>query len=82
MSVTRVRYLALAAGAALIGLAGAFFPLTLTGAYNDSTVGGRGWLALMLVIFGRWRPGRILAGALLFAYADAVQFRFAASRRP
>ncbi len=33
----------------------------------------------MLVIFGRWHPGRILAGALLFAYADAVQFRFAAS---
>jgi ABC-type uncharacterized transport system permease subunit len=79
VSVARVRYLALAAGAALIGLAGGFFPLTLTGTYSDNTVGGRGWLALMLVIFGRWRPGSILAGALLFAYADAVQFRFAAS---
>jgi ABC-type uncharacterized transport system permease subunit len=79
VSVVKVRYLAIVAGSALIGLAGAFFPLALTGAYSDGTVGGRGWLALMLVIFGRWRPRRIMLGALLFAYADAVQFRFAAT---
>lgn len=72
-----LRYGALIAGTSLIGLAGAFFPLILTGGYSDGIAGGRGWLALMLVIFGRWRPWLIFFGALLFAYVDALQFTFA-----
>ena len=75
--VFRVRYLALIAGSALIGLAGAFFPLSLTGGFDSGGTTARGWLALMLVIFGRWRPLPIVLGALLFAYVDALQFKFA-----
>jgi simple sugar transport system permease protein len=81
LPVQRIRYGAVLAGSALIGLAGAFFPLVLTGGWSESTVGGRGWLALMLVIFGRWRPWQVVAGALLFAYVDAVGFVFAATSR-
>ncbi len=77
LPLQRLRYGALIVGCALIGIAGAFFPLVLTGGYSDGIAGGRGWLALMLVIFGRWRPWTIAAGALLFAYVDAVQFTFA-----
>jgi simple sugar transport system permease protein len=79
LPVTRIRYGAVIVGSALIGAAGGFFPLVLTGGYGDNLVGGRGWLALMLVIFGRWRPGQIVLGALLFAYVDALQFRVAAT---
>jgi ABC-type uncharacterized transport system permease subunit len=75
--VFRMRYLAVIAGSALIGLAGAFFPLSLTGGFDAGSATARGWLALMLVIFGRWRPMQILIGALLFAYVDALQFKFA-----
>ncbi len=71
-----LRWSALAAGSALIGIAGAFFPLSLVGGYSDDIASGRGWLALMLVIFGRWRPWTIAAGALLFAWVEALQFQF------
>jgi simple sugar transport system permease protein len=40
-------------------------------------VGGRGWIALMLVILGRWLPWLVILGALLFAYVEALQFRVA-----
>jgi ABC-type uncharacterized transport system permease subunit len=76
-----LRYGGVVGGSALIGVAGAFFPLALTGGYFDGIAGGRGWLALMLVIFGRWRPWTIAVGALLFAYVDALQFTFAVTTK-
>jgi ABC-type uncharacterized transport system permease subunit len=73
--VIPIRYLATIAGSALIGLGGALLPLMFTGTYTENMIAGRGWIALMLVIFGRWQPPLILLGALLFAYIDALQFR-------
>jgi simple sugar transport system permease protein len=64
-------------GGLLIGAAGAYLPIALTGTFNDNMTAGRGWLALMLVIFGRWRPAWILAGALLFACVESFQFKLA-----
>lgn len=77
INVVAMRYAATLAGGLLIGLAGALLPLTLTGGYSDGMVGGRGWIALMLVILGRWMPWTIVGGALLFAYVEALQFRLA-----
>jgi len=77
VDVRVLRYGAAAVGGALIGLAGAYLPLAVTGAYSDGMIGGRGWLALMVVIFGRWQPGWALVGALLFAYTEALQFKLA-----
>jgi simple sugar transport system permease protein len=77
IDVTALRYGAAALGGLLIGLAGAYLPLAVTGAYSDGIVGGRGWIALMVVIFGRWQPGWALVGALLFAYTEALQFKLA-----
>lgn len=77
VNVFAARYLATVAGGALIGLAGAALPLTITGAYTEGMVAGRGWIALMLVIFGRWLPHVVPLGALLFAYVEALQFRLA-----
>jgi simple sugar transport system permease protein len=75
IDVARLRYGAAAVGGLLIGLGGAYLPVVLTGTFSDNMTAGRGWLALMLVIFGRWMPVTVLAGALLFAYVEAFQFK-------
>ena len=62
-------------GGALAGLAGAFFSLVELGAYSDSMVNGRGFIASALVIFGRWDPLWTLGGGLLFGGIDALQNR-------
>jgi ABC-type uncharacterized transport system permease subunit len=77
VNVFATRYLFVAVGGLLIGLAGAYLPLAITGGYSDGMVGGRGWIALMLVIFARWMPLSILWGAFLFAYVEAFQFKVA-----
>jgi simple sugar transport system permease protein len=77
LSVSGLRYAATIAGGALMGLAGAYLPIAITGAYADGMIAGRGWIALMIVIFARWSPLGALAGALLFAYTEALQFRLA-----
>jgi simple sugar transport system permease protein len=75
IDVAGLRYGAAAVGGLLIGLGGAYLPVVLTGTFSDNMTAGRGWLALMLVIFGRWMPVTVLAGALLFAYVEAFQFK-------
>ncbi len=77
IDVFGLRFAASLVGGALIGLAGASLPLTLTGTFTEGIAGGRGWIALMLVIFGRWMPHGVLAGSLLFAYVEALQFKVA-----
>ncbi|MCB0972854.1 MAG: ABC transporter permease, partial [Acidimicrobiales bacterium] len=66
VSVLRHRYGHTVAGGALAGLGGAFFPLAIIPLWSDGLTGGRGWIALALVIFGFWRPELILVGAYLF----------------
>jgi ABC-type uncharacterized transport system permease subunit len=77
IDVFALRRAATVAGSGLIGAAGAYLPLALTGTFNDGMTAGRGWLALMLVIFGRWRPAWALLGALLFAGVESLQFKLA-----
>ncbi|HZY68468.1 MAG TPA: ABC transporter permease [Devosia sp.] len=64
--VIRVRYLAVAFGGAMAGIAGACFPLFLTPQWVERLTTGRGWIALALVVFAAWRPFRLLAGAYFF----------------
>ncbi|MGQ0572346.1 MAG: ABC transporter permease [Armatimonadota bacterium] len=81
IDIFKLRFFATILGGMLIGLAGATLPMTITGTFTEGMSAGRGWIALMLVIFGRWRPGAILVGALLFAYVEALQFRLALEAR-
>jgi ABC-type uncharacterized transport system permease subunit len=64
--VTAIRYLAVAFGGALAGLAGAYYSLAVTPMWADRITAGRGWIALALVVFSSWRPWRLLLGAYLF----------------
>ena len=77
INVFRIRLLGTIVGSTLVGLAGAYLPMVLTGAFTDGMVGGRGWLALQVVIFGRWLPRGVVIGSLLFAYVESLQFRLA-----
>lgn len=77
IDVFALRRTATVLGGLLIGAAGAYLPIALTGTFNDNMTAGRGWVALMLVIFGRWRPAWALLGALLFACVESFQFHLA-----
>ena len=75
IDVVRLRTLAVAAGSALMGVAGAFLTLSAFNAFYFNMVNGRGWICVALVVFAGWRPGKALGGALLFAFFDALQLR-------
>ncbi|MEE4235554.1 MAG: ABC transporter permease [Anderseniella sp.] len=64
--VIAVRYMAVLFGGAMAGLAGCFYSLVLTPMWAEELTAGRGWIALALVVFASWRPGRLLLGAYLF----------------
>lgn len=75
LSVRGLRSGAVIAGSALMGVAGAFLTLSAFNAFFFTMVNGRGWICVALVVFASWRPGKALAGALLFAAFDALQLR-------
>jgi simple sugar transport system permease protein len=75
IDVVRLRTTAVIAGSALMGVAGAFLTLSAFNAFYFNMVNGRGWICIALVVFAGWRPGKALAGALLFALFDALQLR-------
>jgi simple sugar transport system permease protein len=75
INVFLTRYLALMMGGALIAVGGAFMTLALLGSFTLDIIAGRGWVALAMVIFGRWRVGRAALGALIFAAVFSLQLR-------
>ncbi|MFZ1569349.1 MAG: ABC transporter permease [Thiolinea sp.] len=72
--VIRIRYLAVLFGGAMAGLGGAYLSLAYTPLWAEGMTAGRGWIALALVVFATWRPGRVLMGALLFGGVTIAQF--------
>jgi simple sugar transport system permease protein len=71
--VIGVRYLATLFGGAMAGLGGAFLSLSVTPMWAENMTSGRGWIALALVVFGSWRPGRVLLGAYIFGGVTILQ---------
>lgn len=61
-----IRMVAVAFGGAMCGLAGAYASTVYTPLWADGMIAGRGWIALALVVFGTWRTGRVVFGAILF----------------
>jgi simple sugar transport system permease protein len=72
-SVLRIRTLAVMFGGACAGLAGAYLPLAYTPFFIPGMTAGRGWIALALVVFASWRPGRLVIGAYLFGAVTILQ---------
>lgn len=75
ISVTRTRFWATVSGNALVGLSGALLVCGPLGIFVQDVTAGRGWIALALVVFARWKPLPVVAGALLFGFCDAIQLR-------
>nr|WP_249784533.1 MULTISPECIES: ABC transporter permease [unclassified Bradyrhizobium] len=71
--VLRIRTLAVMFGGACAGLAGAYLPLAYTPFFIPGMTAGRGWIALALVVFSSWRPGRLVIGAYLFGAVTILQ---------
>lgn len=70
--VLRYRYLATIAGAMLMGMAGAYLPLILTGSYSYQLTQGRGFMAIGIAIFASWRPQRVFVSAFIFALFEVI----------
>ncbi|MET4256259.1 ABC-type uncharacterized transport system permease subunit [Bradyrhizobium sp. S3.12.5] len=71
--VLHIRTLAVMFGGACAGLAGAYLPLAYTPFFIPGMTAGRGWIALALVVFASWRPGRLVVGAYLFGAVTILQ---------
>jgi len=71
--VLRIRLYAVMFGGACAGLAGAYLPLAYTPFFIPGMTAGRGWIALALVVFSSWRPGRLVVGAYLFGAVTILQ---------
>jgi simple sugar transport system permease protein len=79
VEVLRLRWAAVLFGGACAGLAGSSLVLWISDTFVEGMTSGRGFIALSLVLFGGYRPLRILAGALLFGAANALQYRLQAA---
>jgi len=75
LSVTAIRMGAVIVGSGLMAVGGAFLTMSAFDSFFFEMVNGRGWICIALVVFGAWRPGKTLLGALLFAAFDALQIR-------
>ena len=71
--VIQVRFLAVLFGGACAGLAGGYLSLVYTPQWAQAMTAGRGWIALALVVFATWLPGRLVLGALLFGAIGILQ---------
>ena len=74
-SVVQLRFAAVGVGGGLAGASGAYLTTYLVGSWSQNLTAGRGWIAVALVIFGAWRPGRVALGALLFGFTLALKSR-------
>jgi ABC-type uncharacterized transport system permease subunit len=73
--VNRMRYISVIVGGLIAGIAGAYFPLDIVGAFEDNMTRGQGFVALAAMIFGNWNPLGGFLAALLFGFADALQVK-------
>ncbi len=75
VNVLLTRTLCLVAGGAFMGVGGAFLTLAHQNMFLIDVIGGRGWVAIAMVIFGNWDPLKGAFGALIFGFLDGLQLR-------
>ena len=80
IDVIKLRYRNVILGGVFAGLAGAYLTLEQSGSFQNGMTGGRGFIALAAVIFGRWTPLGAFGAALLFTSSEAL--RIAISIQP
>ena len=78
VSPLRTQWAATMITGAFAGLAGAYLSVGSVGVFREAMTSGRGFIAIAILVFGRWRASGVLVGALLFGAADALQLRLQA----
>ena len=78
LSVSKIRFLCIFVGGLFAGLGGAYMSLGQLNVFMENMIGGRGFIALAAVIFGKWNPWGAMIGTLVFGLADAAQLRLQA----
>jgi simple sugar transport system permease protein len=73
--VERIRFACVIIGGLLVGLGGLYLSIAESHIFSDHIVAGRGWIAYIIVMFGRWSPYKILGASLLFGFVSAIQLR-------
>ncbi len=76
LSVHKLRLTAVAIGGAFAGLAGGYLALAISGSFQEGMTSGRGFVAIAMVTFGRWRPQFVFLAALLIGLLESLQFKF------
>lgn len=76
ISTTRVRWAAILFGGAMGGLSGATLVLAQVGTFNEGMSAGRGFIAIAIVVLGRWSAWGTAAASLVFGGAFALQYLF------
>ena len=77
--VIRIRILAILFGGACAGMGGAYLSLVRVPSWTDGITAGAGWIALAIVVFGAWRPARVMLGAYLFGGITVLQLNLQAA---
>lgn len=80
LRVAGLRYTAVILGAALAGVGGAYLPIAHANQFVEGMTAGRGFIALAMVAFGRWKPMGTWWAGLLFGAAFALQLRLQAAQ--
>jgi general nucleoside transport system permease protein len=80
--VRAVRLGAILFGGACAGLGGAYLSLVRVPTWTEGITAGAGWIALAIVVFASWRPGRLVVGAYLFGGISVLQLNLQAARAP
>ncbi len=78
LDVRRLRFGAAVFGGLLLGVAGGALVLAQAGSFAERMTAGRGFIAIAIVVLGRWRPVGAVLAALVFGAASALQYAFQA----
>jgi len=73
-SANKLRFQAAAVGGLLGGLGGAYLSLGVVGSFAENMTGGRGFIAIAMVTFGRWKPAYVFVACMLIGYLDSLQY--------
>jgi ABC-type uncharacterized transport system permease subunit len=82
LNVYRIRYWNVTVAGMVAGFGGAWFTLGSVGRFDEGMTGGRGFIGLAAMIFGRWHPVGALMAALVFGFADSLQQKLAILQTP